>query len=113
MRLDPESLHTALTRIADIADPLPRTLAWSAAWEMTREAELKARDFVALVTSGVRAEIEVGVAQRLLLQAQTALTSYADPGWAEPKTVGQHSQMHPARPGARVGAGAQIISWRS
>ena len=82
LRLDPESLQTALTRIADIADPLPRTLAWSAAWEMTREAELKARDFVALVSGGVDAETEVGVAQRLLLQAQTALTSYADPTWA-------------------------------
>jgi aminopeptidase N len=82
VRLDPESLQTALTRIADIADPLPRTLAWSAAWEMTREAELKARDFVALVISGVHAESEVGVAQRLLLQAQSALASYADPGWA-------------------------------
>jgi aminopeptidase N len=82
VRLDPESLQTALTRIADIADPLPRTLAWSAAWEMTREAELKARDFVALVISGVHAESEVGVAQRLLLQAQSALNSYADPEWA-------------------------------
>jgi aminopeptidase N len=82
LRLDPESLQTALTRIADIADPLPRTLAWSAAWEMTREAELKARDFVSLVAGGVQAETEVGVAQRLLLQAQTALTSYADPDWA-------------------------------
>jgi aminopeptidase N len=82
VRLDPESLQTALTRIADIADPLPRTLAWSAAWEMTREAELKARDFIALVISGVHAESEVGVAQRLLLQAQSALASYADPGWA-------------------------------
>ena len=55
-----------LTRIADIAEPLPRTLAWSAAWEMTREAEMKARDFVALVSGGVHAETEVGVAQRLL-----------------------------------------------
>jgi aminopeptidase N len=82
LRLDPESLQTALTRIADIADPLPRTLAWSAAWEMTREAELKARDFVSLVMAGVHAETEVGVAQRLLMQAQTALGSYADPEWA-------------------------------
>ncbi|MBB2774129.1 MULTISPECIES: aminopeptidase N [Mycolicibacterium] len=81
-RLDPDSLQTVLTRIADIAEPLPRTLAWSAAWEMTREAELRARDFVALVMSGVHAETEVGVAQRLLLQAQTALNSYADPQWA-------------------------------
>ncbi|MCW2689077.1 MAG: aminopeptidase, partial [Mycobacterium sp.] len=82
LRLDPESLQTALTRIADIAEPLPRTLAWSAAWEMTRDAELKARDFVSLVANGVHAETEVGVAQRLLLQAQTALNSYADPDWA-------------------------------
>ena len=83
LRLDPASLRTALTRIADIADPLPRTLVWSAAWEMTRDAELTARDFVTLVMSGLHAESEVGVAQRLLLQAQTALGSYAEPGWAK------------------------------
>jgi aminopeptidase N len=83
LRLDPESLATALERIADIAESLPRTLVWSAAWEMTREAELKARDFLALVSRGVTAETEVGVAQRLLLQAQTALGSYAEPGWAD------------------------------
>jgi aminopeptidase N len=82
LRLDSESLQTALQRIADIAEPLPRTLVWSAAWEMTREAEFKARDFVSLVSSGVVAETDVGVAQRLLMQAQTALNSYAEPGWA-------------------------------
>jgi aminopeptidase N len=82
LRLDPESLQTVLTRVADIADSLPRTLAWSAAWEMTREAEMKARDFVALVEAGIHAETEVGVAQRLLLQAQSALNAYADQDWA-------------------------------
>ena len=82
LRLDAESLQTVLTRIADIADPLPRTLAWSAAWEMARDAELRARDFVALVMRGLHAESEVGVAQRLILQAQTALGSYAEPHWA-------------------------------
>jgi len=82
MRLDERSLTTLIDRIGDIAEPLPRTLCWSAAWEMTREAELRARDFVALVTAGLAAESEVGVVQRLLLQAQTALASYAEPGWA-------------------------------
>jgi aminopeptidase N len=82
MRLDPESLELATERIADIAEPLPRTLVWSAAWEMTRDAELKARDFIALVSRGVGAETEVGVAQRLLMQAQTALNSYSEPHWA-------------------------------
>ena len=80
LRLDPESLQTALQRIADIAEPLPRTLVWSAAWEMTRDAELRARDFVALVSGGVHAETEVGVAQRLLLQAQTGAGFVRRPG---------------------------------
>ena len=82
MRLDPESLTTLIDRIGDITEPLPRTLCWSAAWEMTREAELKARDFVTLVCHGLPAETEVGVVQRLLLQAQTAISSYSDPAWA-------------------------------
>ncbi|MGA9373458.1 MAG: aminopeptidase N, partial [Mycobacterium sp.] len=64
-RLDPQSLQTVLSRIADFDDPLPRTLAWSAAWEMTREAEMKAREFVTLVIGGIHGETEVGVAQRL------------------------------------------------
>ncbi|WP_214365394.1 aminopeptidase N [Pseudonocardia sp. H11422] len=82
LRLDPDSLAVLVDRIGDIADPLPRTLCWSAAWEMTREAELKARDLTALVAGGFGAESEIGVVQRLLLQAQTAISSYADEQWA-------------------------------
>ncbi|RDI32286.1 membrane alanyl aminopeptidase [Rhodococcus sp. AG1013] len=83
LRLDRDSLDTLVGRIGDIAEPLPRTLAWSAAWEMTRQAEMRARDFVSLVQRGIGAETEVGVVQRLLLQAQTALSAYAEPGWAD------------------------------
>jgi aminopeptidase N len=83
MRLDNDSLATLVDRISDIAEPLPRTLCWSAAWEMTREAELKARDFVNLVLGGLDSEPEVGVVQRLLLQAQTALSSYSDSSWRD------------------------------
>ncbi|MBQ6642963.1 MAG: aminopeptidase N [Saccharopolyspora sp.] len=86
MRLDPESLATLIDRIGDLDESLPRALCWSTAWEMTREAELKARDFVSLVLgrsadSGIGAESEIGVVQRVLLQAQTALASYTDPDW--------------------------------
>ncbi|GAA3040271.1 aminopeptidase N [Gordonia defluvii] len=82
IRLDPDSLRVATARIGDIADPMPRTLIWSATWEMTRQAEMTARDFVGLVSRGIAAETEIGVVQRVLLQATTALDSYADPGWA-------------------------------
>ncbi|MFC0315079.1 aminopeptidase N [Gordonia phosphorivorans] len=82
VRLDPESLATATTRVADIVEPMPRTLVWSAAWEMTRQGEMRARDFIALVSAGIGAETEVGVVQRVLLQAATALEAYSEPGWA-------------------------------
>jgi aminopeptidase N len=82
VRLDPESLAVVVDRIADITEPLPRTLCWSAAWEMTREAEMKARDFTALVAGGVGRDSETGVVQRLLMQAQTAVGAYAEPSWA-------------------------------
>jgi aminopeptidase N len=86
MRLDPDSLAALIDRVGEIDDSLPRALCWSTAWEMTREAELKARDFVSLVvggspTEGIGAETEIGVVQRVLLQTQTALSSYADPQW--------------------------------
>jgi len=82
LRLDPASLAVAVDRIGDITDSLPRTLAWSAVWEMTRDAELRARDFVALALRGLPAESEIGVVQRVLSQIGTALGSYADPTWA-------------------------------
>ena len=86
LRFDPESLATLVDRIGHIDESLPRALCWSTAWEMTREAELKARDFVTLVLgasaeSGIGAESQIGVVQRVLLQTQTALASYADPSW--------------------------------
>ncbi|MEJ2890184.1 aminopeptidase N [Actinomycetospora aeridis] len=104
MRLDERSLTTLIDRIGDIAEPLPRTLCWSAAWEMTREAELRARDFVTLVLNGLAAESEVGVVQRLLLQAQTALASYAEPSWAVaegwPNFVARLLELAHADPGS-------------
>ena len=83
VQFDEDSLRAAAHRVGDLIDPLPRTLAWSALWEATRDAVLPARDFVAAVRGGLRAESEIGVAQRLLSQAQLALTAYADPGWTE------------------------------
>ncbi|MDL9939023.1 aminopeptidase N [Gordonia sp. ABSL1-1] len=81
VRLDEQSLATATARIGDISDSMPRTLVWSAAWEMTRQAEMRARDFVELVSRGIAAESEIGVVQRVLLQASTALEAYSDPDW--------------------------------
>jgi aminopeptidase N len=50
---------------------------------MTRDAELPARDWVQLVLAGIDAETEISVVQSLLARVQSALSSYADPAWAD------------------------------
>ncbi|MGY1603139.1 aminopeptidase N [Geodermatophilus sp. SYSU D00815] len=82
LRLDERSLATLRERIGTMPDSLARALCWSAAWDMTRDAELPAREWVELVLGGVDAETEISVVQALLARVQAALTSYADPGWA-------------------------------
>ncbi len=83
LRLDEHSLRTLRGGgIARLADSLPRALAWSAAWDMTRDGELPTRDYVALVLSGAQAETDIGLLQSINRQALRALEIYADPAWA-------------------------------
>ena len=82
LRLDERSLTTLSERIGDISDSLARTLCWSAAWDMTRDAEWAGREYVRLVLAGIDAEDEISVVQALLRQVQAALTTYVDPAWA-------------------------------
>ena len=94
LRLDERSLATLRTGIGTIPDPLTRALCWSAAWDMTRDAELPAREWVQLVLAGIDAETEMTVVQSLLARVQTALTSYADPSWAPTGWTQLADQQH-------------------
>ena len=49
IRLDERSLATVVERPRPLDDSLARALCWGAAWDMTRDAEMSATDFVALV----------------------------------------------------------------
>ncbi|HEX3816539.1 MAG TPA: aminopeptidase N [Mycobacteriales bacterium] len=82
LRLDERSLATVTERVGELPDSLPRALVWSAAWDMTRDAEMATRDFLSLVLHGIDAETSIGVVQSLHRQVETALGSYADPAWA-------------------------------
>jgi aminopeptidase N len=79
IRLDPPSQDTALRHLSRLDAPLARTLCWAAAWDMTRDAELAAGRWVALVTEHVAGESDIGTVQRLLAQAELASDLYADP----------------------------------
>jgi len=99
IRLDERSLATLVAHVGDLAESLPRTLCWAAAWDMTRDAELPARDYVALVQAGIGGETNIGVVQSLLRQAQSAITLFADPGWVP---VGRASLATTAYDAAQV-----------
>ncbi len=73
IRLDERSASTLVDHIGELPDSLARALCWTAAWDMTRDGELSARNWVALVRSGLPHETDIGVLQVVLRQAVSAL----------------------------------------
>ncbi|HWH30421.1 MAG TPA: aminopeptidase N, partial [Mycobacteriales bacterium] len=104
IRLDERSLRTLVDHVGDLPDSLPRALCWASAWDMTRDAELPAREYVRLVLNGVVVERDIGVVQSLLRLAVQAVTLFADPAWASRGRADiaatAHEQLRRAEPGS-------------
>jgi aminopeptidase N len=81
IRLDEHSLATAIASIGSFAASLPAALVWAASWDMTRDGELAARDYVRLVLGGVGSVRDIYTLQVLLRQAALAVRQFADPAW--------------------------------
>ncbi|MHC0433064.1 aminopeptidase N [Streptomyces sp. O3] len=79
VRLDAESLRYVTEHLGDFEASLPRALCWASAWDMTRDGELAARDYLNLVLSGIGKESDIGVVQSLHRQVKLALDLYAAP----------------------------------
>ncbi|BFU46489.1 aminopeptidase N [Krasilnikovia sp. MM14-A1004] len=82
LRLDERSMATVVRHIGGFDSSLARALCWAAAWDMVRDAELAARDYVALVVSGLPAEQDINLVTATLRQAAGAVALYSDPAWA-------------------------------
>jgi aminopeptidase N len=83
IRLDPRSRMTVTEHLAALPHPLPRAICWAAAWDMLRDAEMPARDYVRLVARGIGGEGDIGLLQSHLRQAKIACDSFADPAWRD------------------------------
>jgi aminopeptidase N len=81
IRLDPHSLQTAVSSVGSITSSLSAALVWAATWDMVRDGEMAARDYVRLVLGGVDSVRDISVVQTLLRQATLAARQYADPSW--------------------------------
>ncbi|MEA5155064.1 aminopeptidase N [Raineyella sp.] len=77
VRLDGQSLGTVVQHVGDLDSPLARAVCWGAAWDMTRDGELLAADYVTMVLGAVGRETDPTAVQRTLGQALTAVTFYA------------------------------------
>ena len=83
IRFDERSINTLKKHLGDISDSLTRALCWSAAWDMHRDAELSASDYVEIVLNALGKENEASVIQAQLAQLETAGEIYSNPSHRE------------------------------
>ncbi len=79
VRMDERSLATLLSSVGTLTEPLARSLCWTSTWDMTRDAEFPASDYVDLVLRGLPVETEIAAVQVLTSQAGSAIEQYVAP----------------------------------
>ena len=113
IRLDERSLATAVVSIDKVDDSLARALLWGAAWDMTRDAEMAASDFIALVLRGIGTETDLTAVGRLPVYARTALNYYSDPAGREALRATWESGLRALLEGAAAGSDHQLAFARA
>ncbi len=108
VRLDPRSLEVAMEHLRDLDDPLARTLLWSAAWDMVRDAELPSRRFQQLVLTNIDREESSSVVRTLLSQLETVAGRYAAEGDRAARTAGAADALWELAGSAPAGSDAQL-----
>jgi aminopeptidase N len=76
IRLDDQSFSTAVAHLDGFDSSMPRSLVLGAAWDMTRDAESPARDFVELALTAIAGETDSTVLRILLAQLTTTAHVY-------------------------------------
>ena len=108
IRLDDHSLQTLVTSIGSFTSSLPAALCWAAAWDMCRDGEMAARDYVRLVAGGVDSVRDISVVQTLLRQAVQAARRFADPAWRGTGLAFMASSLRPLLLSAAPGSDHQL-----
>jgi aminopeptidase N len=80
VRLDSRSLRTVLDHIHQLRSPLARAVCWGATWDMCRDAELPAADYVELALRGVGDESDLTAVGAVLAQGLKAAVDFTDIG---------------------------------
>jgi aminopeptidase N len=104
IRLDDDSLRLLVDHIGEFRETLPRALCWTATWDMTRDGEMAAGDFLDLVLGGIAHETDIGTVQTLLRLARSAADPYGDPARRQERVTRlaecAGELLHAAEPGS-------------
>ncbi|WP_341975021.1 aminopeptidase N [Microbacterium sp. LWO13-1.2] len=76
VRLDERSLACVEESLSDIEDPLARALVWSSLWNATRDGELSARRYLAVVRNHAPRESSIGLLVGILANAAFAVRHF-------------------------------------
>ncbi len=79
IRLDERSLACVTAGLSKLDDSLARALVWGATWDMTRDAEMTASDFVRLVLANIGSETDSWGVTRIPVSAAMAVNFYSAP----------------------------------
>ena len=77
LRFDAKSVKTLIRHLSGVEEPLTRALCWSATWDMLRDGELSASEYVPMAVTGLSTEKDVSVVSMTLIQLGTAVELYA------------------------------------
>ncbi|MBE3074853.1 MAG: ERAP1-like C-terminal domain-containing protein, partial [Actinobacteria bacterium] len=108
VRLDERSMATVLANPRGFTTSLPRALVLGAAWDMTRDAEMSARDFCDLVLESLPGEKDSTLLRVLLSQLQTASRLYVAPAHRDGTLASVTARLRELATSAAAGSDAQL-----
>ncbi len=108
IRLDDHSLATSLADPRALTASLPRALVLGAAWDMTRDAQMPASDYVALALRALRGESDSTLLRVLLMQLSTAAVMFTAPGNRADMISQSAAGLREAALNAEPGSDAQL-----
>ncbi|CAM4097161.1 MULTISPECIES: aminopeptidase N [Helcobacillus] len=108
LRLDDESLATAMQKLSTLEDSLARTLIWSAAWDMVRDAELPSRRYQELLVNNIAGETESSVIRTLLTRLDAVAGHYAAPEQRAEREAAAGDALWRLTQQAEAGSDAQL-----
>jgi aminopeptidase N len=76
LRFDARSIATLKSHLGKLDDALTRALCWAAIWDMHRDAEISAADFIEIALNGLAGESDDAIVNIVLSQLNTSVEAY-------------------------------------